>query len=407
MTKYSHLELLFPNFLNKNLLFLPVNPVSLWHGKGFWPKDVLLTCLHAEVVECWGKVILLLLPCCLCICCIVLTKNACGARPPSSLQYDDAGRSSRKGGLFLMNVVGVDLVSLRRTSWYFCLVFGLIHQSSLKFYPNNSLWLSEKMPAFSFNICLDLCSFIKALRTDRRLLYVTLSNTCPNIIIDCSVSSLNWHKSISILSVLHWVESSIFCQFFDRGPRTFNSFCCIFCKSLSSCICEYLKFSLKSQLKNSSRGAGGGTLLVMGLCFRMLTSSWASGIKFGTHLKYAKAYPPKGSIHIVTASCKSEIFSGREIIPTTIVIFCINKGHRPLAIWERNGILACISIISSPVLFTVLSVAPTNSWSTWINDVLQKEDTESNHYQLMITGQKNIIIISCIFYALYNNLKSS
>ena len=163
---------------------------------------------------------------------------------------------------------------------------------------------------------------------------------------------------------------------------------------------------MKSPLKNSSRGAGGGTLLVMGLCFGMLTSSWASGIKFGTHLQYTKAYPPKGSIHIVTASCKSEIFSGWEIILTSNVIFCINKGYRPLAIWKTNGILACTPTISSPVLFTVLSVAPTNSWSTRINDMLQKEDTKSNHYQLLITGQKNIII-SCIFYALYNNLKSS
>ena len=147
--------------------------------------------------------VLLLLRCCLCVCGIVLTKNACGTRPPPPLPYDDAAGPPRKGGLFLLNVVGVDLVSLRRTSWYFCLVLRLVHQSSLKFCPNNSLWLSEKMLAFSFNICLDLCSFIKALRTDKRLLYVMLLNTCPSIIIDCSVSSLNSHKSFSTLSVLH------------------------------------------------------------------------------------------------------------------------------------------------------------------------------------------------------------
>ena len=151
-TKYSHLELIFPNFLNKILVFLPEELVSLWYGKGFWPKDELLTCLHPEVVECWGKVILLLLPCCLCVCGIVLTKNACGARPPPPLPYDDAGGPPRKGGLLLLNVVVVNLVSLRRTSWYFCLVLRLVHQSSLKFCPNNSLWLSEKMLAFSFNV---------------------------------------------------------------------------------------------------------------------------------------------------------------------------------------------------------------------------------------------------------------
>ena len=55
--------------------------------------------------------ILLLLPCCLCICGIVLTKNACGARPPPPLPYDDAGGPPRKGDLFLLNVVDVDLVS--------------------------------------------------------------------------------------------------------------------------------------------------------------------------------------------------------------------------------------------------------------------------------------------------------
>ena len=83
--KYSRLELAFPNFLNKILVFLPVQPVSLWHRKGFWSKDALLTCLHPEPVKYWGKVILLLLPCCLCFCGIVLTKNAYGARLPPPL----------------------------------------------------------------------------------------------------------------------------------------------------------------------------------------------------------------------------------------------------------------------------------------------------------------------------------
>ena len=114
--------------------------------------------------------VLLLLRCCLCVCGIVLTKNACGTRPPPPLPYDDAAGPPRKGGLFLLNVVGVDLVSLRRTSWYFYLVLRLVHRSSLKFCQNNSLWLSEKMLAFSFNICLDLCSCIKALRTDKQII---------------------------------------------------------------------------------------------------------------------------------------------------------------------------------------------------------------------------------------------
>lgn len=53
-TKYTHLDIIFPNFPNKILVFLQVEPTSLWHGKGFWSKDVLLTCLNPEVVECWG-----------------------------------------------------------------------------------------------------------------------------------------------------------------------------------------------------------------------------------------------------------------------------------------------------------------------------------------------------------------
>ena len=87
----------FPNFLNKMLVLLPVEPVSLWHGKGFWPKDVLLTCLHPEVVDCWGKVMLLFLPWCLCFCGIVLTKNACGTGLPTPLPFDDAGGHPSKG----------------------------------------------------------------------------------------------------------------------------------------------------------------------------------------------------------------------------------------------------------------------------------------------------------------------
>ena len=149
-TKYSNLEVIFRNFLNKILVLLPMEPVSLWNGNGFWPKDVLLTCLHPEVVECWGKVILLLLPCCLCVCAIVLTKNACGARSPPPLSYDDARGVPRKGSLFLLNAVGVGLVSSRRISWYFCLLLRLVRQSFLKFCTNNFLWLSEKMLAFSF-----------------------------------------------------------------------------------------------------------------------------------------------------------------------------------------------------------------------------------------------------------------
>ena len=54
--------------------------------------------------------ILLLLLCCLCVCGVDLTKNACGARPPSPLPCDGGG-PPRKGGLFLLNVIDVDLVS--------------------------------------------------------------------------------------------------------------------------------------------------------------------------------------------------------------------------------------------------------------------------------------------------------
>ena len=168
-TKYSFLELIFSHFLNKILVLLPEEPVLPWYWKGFWPKDVLLTCWYPEVALCWGKVILLLLPCFLCVCGIVLMKSACGVHPPPPLPYD-AGGPPWKHGIFLLNVVSVSLVSLCRTSWYFWSIIRLVYQFSVKFCLNNSLWLSKKMLAFSFNICLNLCSFIKALRKDKYLL---------------------------------------------------------------------------------------------------------------------------------------------------------------------------------------------------------------------------------------------
>ena len=103
-----------------------------------------------------------------CLCGIILTKNACGAHSPPLPPCDDAGGPF---DLFLLNDVGVSLVSLHITS-YLYLFLRLVHQSSLTFCPNNSLCLPEKILAFSFGIFLGLCSFIKALRTDKRLLFV-------------------------------------------------------------------------------------------------------------------------------------------------------------------------------------------------------------------------------------------
>ena len=112
-----------------------------------------------------------------------------------------------------------DLVSLRRTSWYFCLVLRLVHPSSLKF---KQLFMAlREDTSFLLQHLFRLCSFIKALITNKHLLYVILLNTCPSIVWDCSVSSLNSRKSFSTLSVLHWVESPIFGQIFNIGPRTF------------------------------------------------------------------------------------------------------------------------------------------------------------------------------------------
>ena len=103
-----------------------------------------------------------------CLCGIILTKNACGAHSPPLPPCDDAGGPF---DLFLLNDVGVSLVSLHITS-YLYLFLRLVHQSSLTFCPNNSLCLPGKILAFSFGIFLGLCSFIKALRTDKRLLFV-------------------------------------------------------------------------------------------------------------------------------------------------------------------------------------------------------------------------------------------
>ena len=77
-----------------------------------------------------------------------------------------------------------------------------------------------------------------------------------------------------------------------------------------------------------------------------------------------------------------------------------------LLLFDRGMVFLPVSlIISSPVFFTVVSVSTTISWSTRINDMLQKEDTKSNHCELLIIVRNNVIICF-IFYALYSNLKS-
>ena len=123
-------------------------------------------------------------------------------------------------------------------------------------------------------------------------------------------------------------------------------------------------------------------------------------------MKYKTAYPPKDSIRMWLQAASLKYFQGWEIILTGTVIFCINKGHRPLvAIWDRNGILICFphniftSVIYCGICLNHKLLINLDKWHA------TKEDTKSNHYQLLITGQRNLII-SCIFYALYSNLKS-
>ena len=132
---------------------------------------------------------------------------------------------------------------------------------------------------------ISLFYFIEALRTDKRLLYVTIINTCPSIIIDCSVSHSNSSKFI--LALQFDTEQSF------QSLKSAKYICCIFCKNFSCCISKYLWFSSKTFLKNSSRGAGGGALLGMGLYFRMLSSSSASGINLWNYFKIYESISSK------------------------------------------------------------------------------------------------------------------
>ena len=128
-----------------------------------------------------------------------------------------------------------------------------------------------------WNICLYLCSFIKALRTDKPLLYFILLNTRPNIIIDCSVKFFKFTQvyfnpiSFTLSRILN------FWQIFAIGPRTCNSNCWILWKFiLLLCICECLRFPSQTPLKKPSRGV---TLPGTGLYCSLLSSSSAFGKK--------------------------------------------------------------------------------------------------------------------------------
>ena len=64
-TKYSHLYLIFPKFLNKILFFLPVELVLLWHGKAFSPKNVLPTSWSCGMLRKGDFITLTMLSLCL------------------------------------------------------------------------------------------------------------------------------------------------------------------------------------------------------------------------------------------------------------------------------------------------------------------------------------------------------
>ena len=85
--------------------------------------------------------ILLLIPCCLCVCGIVLTKNTCGAHLQLPLPYGAVG-PPRKGGLFLLQVVGVDLVFTQKV-----LVILLGYKTSTVIF---SEVLSKSLPPVGF-----------------------------------------------------------------------------------------------------------------------------------------------------------------------------------------------------------------------------------------------------------------
>lgn len=91
--------------------------------------------------------------------------------------------------------------------------FKFEHQSSWKVLSKSSLWLSEKISLFSFNNCFALCYFIKAVNTDKRLLYIMLLNAWPNILIDCSLCP--W--TLSTRSRSYYLETVL-------SPQSFTMF---------------------------------------------------------------------------------------------------------------------------------------------------------------------------------------
>ena len=116
------------------------------------------------------------------------------------------------------------------------------------------------MLAFSFNICLDFF-FIKPLRLDKRCIIKNLPKYNNRLLRKFFKFTQVYFNPISftLSRVFNFQHLILFAAFFVKVyPHAFANI---------------------YDFPPKSRGVGGGTLLGMGLYFRMLSSSSASGIK--------------------------------------------------------------------------------------------------------------------------------
>ena len=122
-----------------------------WHWKDFWLKDILQVSPHSRVEECGGKVRILILPC---FCGIDRTKDAYCDLPSPPLPFGIEG-PFWKGILTPLEVEC--LLSLRRSSWYFCFTLNVEQQPSQKLWKKSLIYGKF---VFRSTICLSFSSKI-------------------------------------------------------------------------------------------------------------------------------------------------------------------------------------------------------------------------------------------------------
>ena len=127
------------------------------------------------------------------------------------------------------------------------------------------------------------------------------------------ISFLNPHQFISTLPVLHWVDSSIFCQLFHIPLMLFNIYWCVFLQErFLFQTCAYFMFPSNIRLKNLSRGVECGILLGTACHFRMLFSKSTSEPYVKIVWNHNLTSPLRNSIHNQNCSLMVRSFLEKE-----------------------------------------------------------------------------------------------